>query len=71
MGRYSLKNADLSYFTPCFPKQVYTYLWLAGLNIGKSKYGPLAQLAEHAAVNRSVVGSNPTGAAIGALTRIL
>lgn len=26
-------------------------------------YGPLAQLAEHAAVNRSVVGSNPTGAA--------
>ena len=28
------------------------------------QYGPIAQLAEHAAVNRGVVGSSPTGAAI-------
>ena len=71
MERYSLKNADLSCFTPCFPTQVYTYLCLAGLNIGKSKYCLVAQPVEHPAVNRRVVGSSPTVAAKSSAVSVL
>ena len=40
------------------------------LKVHKTKYSSLAQSVEHSAVNRSVVGSSPTGGAMKNISQI-
>ena len=55
---YPFRTQKLSSTVPTIPD------WRRSGKIGRGQHSSLAQSAEHAAVNRSVVGSSPTGGAI-------
>ena len=54
---YPFRTQKLSSTVPTIPD------WRRSGKIGRGQHSSLAQSAEHAAVNRSVVGSSPTGGA--------